>query len=34
MLCITDNAERFDFGSGCVVWVAKSLKDGWFILLW
>ena len=31
MLYITNKTERFSFKSGCVVWVARCLKEDWFI---
>ena len=33
-LHITNKAEHFSFKSGCVVRVAKCLKEDWFIGLW
>ena len=33
MLYIANKMERFSFKSGCVVQVAKGLKEDWFIML-
>ena len=34
MLYITNKTERFSFTSGCVVRVAKRLKEDWFKVFW
>ena len=33
-LYITNKVGRFSFKSGCVIQVAKRLKEDWFIVVW
>ena len=34
IICTVHYKERFSFESWHVVWVAKRLKEYWFIVLW